>query len=295
MPINRPIIPAQPTEARYGIEKLYTCPRLTRAIYGEMFGEQAPAYNSKERIKRWQDKSVLEGLLDPANFPVKVLVYVAPDNLRWLTMTALEAATPNLPGVTVWPKYVNPVATPTVIVGPDGDRLQISGETLVDLLLARFVVNEINATLSPTFSLVPASAPWPWNIVWGLELRRRMNFSNGKNEFDAALILKGRFANGLGSPGAWALGPDGGPRWTSETPIDGEQDLRPEIPMPCRPLLENERFETVTFGGMGGVIVRTDLTVNEPAPGTGQLTAAQDAMVRQTALDTAAIRKHLGA
>jgi len=295
MPISNPVIPEQPNEGRYGIEKLFTSARLTRAVYQEMYGEQAPAYDPKRQIKRWFFTDVLEGSTDAANELCEIQVWDSTKKaIRRMTMTKQEAATPNLPGVIVWPKYVNPVATLAVIVGPDGERLQISGETLVELGLAKSVVSEINTQCGTAFALVAGGDPWPWKIVWGMEPRRRMNITSGSQEFDAAAVLRNRFAKGVGSPGQWKLGSDGGPVFVPDVPADGEQDVRPEAPMPCRPLLENERFETVTFGGMGGVVVRTDLTQNEPAPGTGQLTAAQDTILRQIGADTAAIRKTMG-
>ncbi len=295
MPISNPVIPAQPDEARYGVEKLFTSPRLTRAVYQEMHGEQAPAYDPKRQIKRWFFTDVLEGSTDPANELCEIQVWDSTKKvIRKMAMTKREAATPNLPGVLVWPKYVNTVATLAVVVGPDGDRLQISGETLVDLTLARSVVSEINAQCGTAFALAAAGDPWPWKIVWGMEPRRRMNISNGNAEFDAAAVLSNRFAKGVGSPGRWSLGSDGGPGFVPDVPIDGEQDVRPEVQMPCRSLLPNERFETVTFGGRGGLVVRTDLTQHEPAPGTGQLTTAQDTILKQIAADTTAIRTSMG-
>ncbi len=296
MPISNAIIPAQPNEARYGVERLFTSQRLTRAIYQETYGEQAPAYDPKRQIKRWFFTDVLEGSADPANELCEIQVWDGTKKaIRKMTMTKKDAATPNLPGAIVWPKYANSTATPAIVVGPEGDRITLNGASLVDLTLARSVVAEVNAQLGTGFALVAAGNPWPWKIVWGVESRRRMNISNGTQEFDAAAILVDRFKRGVGSPGQWSLGPDGGPVFTPDAPIDGEQDVRPEIPMPCRSLLPNERFETVTFGGMGGVVVRSDLTQNETAPGTGQLTAAQDAILKQIALDTAAIRKSMGA
>ena len=291
MPINNPVIPAQPEEARYGIEKLFTCPRLTRAIYQEMFGEQAPAYDPKKQIKRWFFTNVLDGSADPANELCEIQVWDSTKQaVRKMTMTKLDAATPNLPGVIVWPKYANPVATMAVVIGPEGDRITISGETLVDLALARSVVNEINASnFVPKFTLVAAGDPWPWKIAWGLESRRRMNISDGTRECDAAVILWNRFARGVGSPGQWSLGPDGGPVFTPDVPIDGEQDVRPEVPMPCRALLVNERLVVVTFGGLGNLVERIDLNVQSDSA-----TAKQDAQIKQIAADTQAIRKAMG-
>ncbi len=280
MPESRPIIPAQPNEARYGIEKLYTSPRLTRAIYAQLYGAEAPAYDPKSRIKRWFFNNLVSS--DPQNTLVTVTIWDAiTRTIRPMAMTEAVVSAPNLPGAVSWPKYVNPVGTPAIIVDPNGGQtLTMNGETLVDLVQAKAVLDEINAQLGPGFVLVPAGEPWPWKIVWGFEPRRKMNVTAGGNLWDAAAMLKNRFAAGLGSPGKWVDQGSLGPVFVSEVPNDGEQDIRPEIPMPCRPLLPNEQFATVTFGGLGGVIERTDLLpANSEAPGGG-LTAEQDRLLR---------------
>lgn len=277
MPTCNPITPAQPQEARYGIDKLYTSPRLTRATYKELYGEEAPAYDPKRRIKRW----FFTGLVpDPETGLCKVTVFDATNRtVREMSMKESEVATPNLPGSVVWPKYVTFVPTPAVIVDPDGGTtLTMNGATLVNVAQAQGVVDEINAQLGKALTLVAAAEPWPWKIVWNGEPRRKMNITDGAQLWDAAAMLKNRFAKGVGSPGKWEDQGALGPVFVPETPNDGEQDPRPEIPMPCRPLVTNERIES----GFGGLIsiVRTDLTTDEPAPGTGGLTAEQDKLLR---------------
>jgi len=274
MPTCNPIIPAQPKEARYGIEKLYTSLRLTRAMYKEIYGEEAPAYDPKRRIKRWFFTDRVSD--SPDTNLLSVPVWDATTRtIREMGMKESEVATPNLPGAASYRKYVNPASTSAVIVGPDaGDKLEINGATLVDPVVAKSVVDEINAALGTAYELKEVAAVWPWNIAYGAEPRRQMKMA----EWDMAAILKNRFAAGVGAPGRWQDQGALGPVFVPEVPNDGEQDLRPEIPMPCRALLPNERIES----GFGGLIsiVRTDLTVDEPAPGTGALTAEQDKLLR---------------
>jgi len=279
MPIsNTPRTLPQPLTARYGVEALFTSPRLTRAIYQEMYGEQPPAYDASRRIKRWFFTDVLEGSADPENELCEITVYVAPTTIRSITMTKLEAATPNLPGVTAYPKYINPPESPAVIIAPSGSTVSLDGGTLVDLGKAKMVLEEINAQLGTSYTLVPGGDPWPWKIVWGPEPRRLMNITDGSNTWSAALLLTMRFRAGLGAPGRWHSLGASGPVFTADVPNAGDQDVRPEIPMPCRQLLPNERFES----GFAGLItiMRTDLTQDEQGTGTGGLTIAQDKLLR---------------
>jgi hypothetical protein len=72
--------------------------------------------------------------------------------------------------------------------------------------------------------------PWQGRLIQALELLSR------------------RHKAGVDAPGRWDLtGAD--PQWIAEIPTaTGENDPRPEIPIPCRALTEWERLE-VGFGG----------------------------------------------
>lgn len=284
MPQCNPVIPAQPKEARYGIDKLYTSPRLTRATYKELYGEEAPPYDPAKQIKRWffTDKAATYAPGDT----VEVTVYDPTTRTicPWY-MTASDYATPNLPGLTSYPKWENPVASPAVIVGPT--ELRLAGNTLVYPDQAKAVAAEINAALGTEFEAVEvAEKPGPWKVVYNSEPRRQMLIG----PHDAALILADRYEKGVGSPGKWSLNSTGGPQFEPDVPLDGEQDLRPEIPMPCRALLPNERFATVTFGGMGGVIERTDIVPATSVTMSGGLTTEQDQMLRDILAGVRALR-----
>lgn len=274
MPECKPIIPAQPKELRYGIDKLYTSKRLTRALYKELYGVEAPAYDPKRQIKRWffTDKGV-------GTDTVEVTVYdPATDNICPWFMSAADYATPNLPGVTSYQKWENPVASPAVIVGPS--ELKLPGNTLVYPEDAQGIAAEINAQLGTKFEVTQVpDERGPWKVVYGLEPRRQMKIG----QHDAALILADRYEKGIGSPGKWSLNSTGGPQFEPDVPLDGEQDLRPEVPMPCRPLLPNEKFAEVTFGGLRGVIERVDLAEPKLAVVGGGLTAEQDRLLKAIA------------
>jgi hypothetical protein len=277
--------PPQPNEARYGIERLFPCPRLTRAIHLQTFGEEAPSYDPTRRIKRWvlpvpsdcktPDRSMrLVDVWDPT---LKEISQIA--------MTVAEAAQPNLPGAVSYPKYMPTETTAARMVGSNGAQ-GINGTALADPAAAAAIAGEINRDLGIQVSVQKVSDPWPWVIVWGSETRRNLTLVTASGQsWDAATLLGQRFAAGIGAPGRWVQG-GAGVTFVPDTPQTGEMDLRPEIPMACRPLLPNERLEVSPFGV---AVVRTDLTQDQPAPGTGSLTAAQDAILNKVGKDVTEI------
>lgn len=190
----------------------------------------------------------------------------------------------------MWPKYENPETTSAKLYGPTGDAgdgySPMNGRWLVNPTMAKSVLDEINKALNLTGTMSYPPDPWPWKVVWGSETRRNINFEFGSEVMNAATVLEERFKNGIGSPGQWVKGSSGQPQFVPDNPPTGEADLRPEIPMVVRPLLPNERVDCNPFGC---VVTRTDLTTNEPAPGTGSLTVAQDARLKTIESDVKTI------
>lgn len=297
MAINKPVVPAQPKDARYGVEKLYLTPVLTREKYFELFGEEAPYYDPARKPKRWFFSDVVEGSEDPANELIQFLVW--DPNKRAivpLIMTKLEASLPNIPGVVKFQEYKNSETTSAKLFGPTGEGgdgySPLNGRYLVDPIVAGTVLKEINKDLGTKFVAELNPDPWPWKTVYGSETRRNLNFVSGDEVRSAALVLEHRFRNGLGHPGKWVREKDGELTFELLVVPSGSGDPRPEVNIPVRPLLPNERIESTPFGS---TIVRTDLTTNEPAPGTGSLTAAQDALLKTLASDVKYIKAKLDA
>ena len=273
--------PKQPDEARYGLERLFPCARLTRATYLQAYGEEAPPYDPTRRIKRW----VLPVQAD-CKTPERSmrLVDVWDPSLKevsQIAMSVAEAARPNLPGVASFPKYTPAETTTARMVGAGGSQ-EINGLALADPAAATAIAGEIGRDLGIQVSVQKVPDPWPWVIVWGGETRRNLTLvtSTGQS-WDAETLLRQRFAAGVGAPGRWVQG-QSGVTFVPDTPQTGEMDLRPEIPMACRPLLPNERLD---FSPFGVAVVRTDLTQDQLAPGTGGLTAAQDAILNKVGRD----------
>lgn len=300
MPVNKQTTPAQPAQARYPVMDLFLMPRLTRATYQEKFGEQAPAFDPARRIQRWFFTDVLEGSEDPANELVQFSVWDEQlKKVRPYTCSKLQASTPNLPGKIVYPKWVNPEMTTATLVGPRPEGGEgsnpLNGALLVDSTLAKSVMDEINAALRMDFQLEYPPDPWPWHIVWGSETRRNVNFrsaSDPNNVVGAIWFVKNRFAAGVGAPGNWVKTDLGSASFVPDVFPDGETDVRPEIPMPMRQLFPNERIDCTPFGC---IMVRTDLTQNDPGPGTGALTSAQDSLLKQIATNVGLIKEKVQA
>lgn len=289
MPTSNRLNPPQPKDPRYSLDKLYLMPRLTRAKYQELYQEQAPVFDPTRRIQRWFFTDIPSE--DPANELVQFTIWDdAQKKMKPFTCSVEQASTPNLPGNLVYPKYVNSETTSAKLFGPLGESGEgyapMNGTYLTDPATTKAIMDEINKALGMSLTLEYASDPWPWKYVWGSETRRNINLVEGDIRMSAAFVLIDRFEKGVGSPGKWIKADTGEPQWVPDNPPTGEADLRPEIPMVCRPLLLNERVDCTPFGC---AVVRTDLTTNETGPGTGGLTVAQDGRLKTIESDVKSI------
>jgi len=268
----------QPNQKKYGIEEIYLCQRLTRAIYLKKFGEEAPAYDSSRRIKRWLIPPTPGKAPDLSKRTVKVW-----DDTKKaivpLEMTEIEAASVNLPGTLSYPKYVNPEASVAVMNGGSLSQ-NVNGAMLVLPTYANAIVSEIKNDLGIELSVVKVPDPWPFAIVWGTETRRHLNLVTESGvSWDASQLVRSRFSNGIGAPGKWVKAGDG-ITFVADIPPNGEMDLRPEVPMAVRDLLPNEKLE-IQFMGIP-VIVRTDIDI-PPDQQTGSgLTTEEKEMLKGT-------------
>ena len=247
---SNPVIPDVPNEPYYGIERLWLFARHNRQTWEEQYGQQAPPWDKERRIKRWADTSVLAGIADPANTYVSYDVFDAADKkFKRLTLTVQEAATPNLPGEYVLPKWT-PAATPAVVTGPGGEQplnpeiicLKEEAEALAEELGVGTVVESNSFTMGP------------FRIEWRGEKRRLWNIKIGANLHSAARLLRWKHGLGIGAPGHWVISNDQ-PVWTPHRAETQEWDPRPEVPVPCRPLTEREALYVDPFQT---VIYRTD-------------------------------------
>lgn len=256
MIVSEPKAPTPPERASYPVTELQLFPRLTRAAYAEMYGEQAPAWDPKRRIQRWFDTSPLDGLDgDPRERMVSYEVFdPAAGRFRRLEMTVAEASTPNLPGAVSYPKYR---VAPTLAVmrsTVDGSEAPLNPSYLCERSEALAMARDIGAGDDAVRETEFAG---PWRVVWQGESRRLWTLAWRGGRLQASALLAQRHAQGIGAPGRWDL-TGAEPVWISAAGGEtGEMDPRPEVPVPVRRLLPQERLQQ----GLGGIwtVVREDL------------------------------------
>ncbi len=271
---NGPTNPPIPSEEVYGPASLQLFARHNRETFLATFGQQAPKWDKSRPIKRWFDTT-----LEPGTKVTYSVFNDAKKGFQQLPMTAEEAALINLPGTVAYPKHV---------VAPTAARIvSASGAFPMNatLLSTQDEANNLAVVIMGSDGRVAESdafAAGNFSIDWGTETRRAwviFSASNPTVRYSVAGLLKQQFANGVGSPGTWifpftAQVP---PVWAPEAPGDaGEQDPRPEVPIPVRSLLPNEAVKPNFLGTV--YIYRTDKdnpftnTVNNSG---GGLTEAQ--------------------
>ncbi|MCW5982456.1 MAG: hypothetical protein KIT09_30495 [Bryobacteraceae bacterium] len=268
--VSKPKELSLPDEPFYPIDRLLLFDRHNRLTWEQAFDAQAPPWDKQRRIKRWADTTALEGVDDPDTHIVQY-DYFDPvtRSFQKLAITAREAAAPNLPGKYAYPKYVV-APTPAVVVGPDGKTQPLSPAILCSRAEAQALAAELGAS-----NVVEQSSfvTGPFGIDWRGETRRQWLIGIGSDYHSAAALLQAKYKDGIGAPGEWVTTP-GGPRWVSHAQDTGEQDPRPEIPIPCRRLFPQE---ALSLGHpMSVVVYRTDRSseYNRLAEGGG-LTAEQ--------------------
>lgn len=283
---SKPVTPAQPNEARYPIDRLNLFQRHNRDTFQKAFGQQAPPWDRAKPIKRWFDTGALEGSEDPQNDVVTYEGYdTGQKKWRRIALTVADASSINLPGAFVYPKRIV-APTPAVLVDPNGAH-PLNVNYLCTREEAQRLCDELQAEgiqESAAFT-GPLQINWlgeqrrQWCVVWHGELR------------SAPQLLMYQTANGVGAPGKWDTS-SGSPIWISYMQDTGEQDVRPEVLMPTRKLLANERIDVGLFGI---AVVRTDKTQDQAAPGTGSLTQDQDKLLRAAAAGVAVLVEALPA
>lgn len=244
LPPSFPTEQPQPDLEQYGMEHTYLFPRLVRAEMLAATGYNPPEWNKEKQIKRWYDSRAAQ--LDPQGayvYGAWVAGINAPE-YRQFTMTNAEAAVPNLPGASVWPRY-KPAPTSALLVGMNGSGASgVNPDLLMMEVDAALLANQVGGVLteSPGY--------WPWTYVWGNEQRRIWDITINGTVYSAHLLRNQMFANGVGAPGSWTIDSQRGPLWVSSIPYDnGVVDGRPEIPIPCRDRKPDE-LPTLAFGGI---------------------------------------------
>jgi hypothetical protein len=273
--IINPKNPSVPDEPHYPIDTIYKFDRHDRISWERAFGEQAPAWDPGRPAKSWADTSVLEGVADPDNTYVEYDYFdMATRRFAKLRLSVSEAATPNLKGAYIYPEFIVP-STPAVIVNPDGGENSINPRMLCYRSEANELARQLNAT-----SIVENrfSDSGKFTIEWRGEQRRMWLIRIGANYHNVGLLLQRQYRGGIGAPGEWTVPPTGQPVWVARKQETGS-DARGEVPVPCRPLAENEAL--YLGHPMKVIVYRTDMESDFNQP-TGDAPSVFPADLRAT-------------
>lgn len=217
------------------ISELHIFDRLTRPIFRQKFGSDAPPYDPANPIKRWTDPSP----------PVNPVYRTVDANGQFVefALTAEEARAVNLPGVVVYPKY-EVAPTPARVIDYAGRESPLNPEHLSHRHEADAIAADLGLTASAVREIALAGA---FGFVWNGEQRRvwLIDLPDGPHNVGALLAMKNR--NGVGSPGKWEVTPEG-PQWHTTVVENTVIDPRPEVPMPMRELRPDEKLRQ-TFAG----------------------------------------------
>lgn len=273
-PESKPVVPALPDIGIYGPMELETFKRFNREKYQETYGEQAPPWDKSRNIKRWFDTEVLDKCIaeggDPDTELTQYLVFDQyanpkakyPDftcGLKKIVMTVRQASQINLPGLVSYPKYVVEPSPAQVVcsfgeevVNPYNANQICSYEDAVTL--AKALGMSKNAVAESEWAMSLCAVRWngetrrPWVVTW-------TNKGGQVVKLQASFLIAEMYRNGVGAPGKWSF--DGAePNWISDQVESGEQDPRPEVPIPCRQFADVERWHMTPFGTQ---IYRTDI------------------------------------
>ncbi|MCW5977194.1 MAG: hypothetical protein KIT09_03915 [Bryobacteraceae bacterium] len=235
--VSKPKVLTLPDEPFYPVDRLFLFDRQNRLTWEQQFKEQAPAWDRNRQIKRWADTSALDGVANPDTRMVEYDYFdPATRSFQKFRITAREAASPNLPGKYVYPKYVVEPTTAVVVNLAGGAPQPLNPATLCHKAEAEAIVAELKVGEVVEGQSFVAG---PFRIDWQSETRRRWLIKIGSDFHSASALIQDRNREGVGSPGEWAI-TTSGPRWVSFSQDTGEQDPRPEIPIPCRPLFPQE-------------------------------------------------------
>jgi len=268
-----PAAQPQPSDPTYNTSVLTLLPEYTRASFEAAFGVQPLPYDVTRPQKTWFDSTKK---CDNTTVTYQKFDSSNGGSIVPFTQPSCDAATVNLKGLPHYDAFVNPVTKSNVnvqcvfkgcVASPLGAGLQ---STLTE---AQAMLAEIG---DPTLKIVnnvpsPAGTSFVYTLI---------NPSSDVSVYYIGSMNVGQYwparqSQGIAYPGKWVKVSSGLYAFTpAPTANDGSQDIRPNVPVPVRALLPNEKFATVAVGGLGFtnlVIQRTDLAPapNPGAPATG--------------------------
>jgi hypothetical protein len=270
------------------VEELELFPRLTRALFKQMYGFQAPPYDPKEPVRRFFDSGAAGQPDEPYTYGSWTAVNGKP-YYRRVVITVAQARVPNLPGTYEYARYAAAPTGAHWTSNLDGQETALNPEYLSTAQEAAGLAAELSGVAGLSVGDVseqqlsnPAAL-----LVYPADEQRRVYVLQVNGEFhNVGLLRKAKFVQGVDAPGRWVVSANS-PAWLPEIPQD-TGELSTEMPAPQRELYANERME-IGFGG-NLAVRRTD------TPGTQAIDdeKSQAARVREILERVIRIEQQLG-
>ena len=293
LPIEQP----QPSQEFYGLDVLNLFETYSRAQFEAAGGPLIPFDPSRPEQDWWDDTYAAITPTQSVSYHAVVWGAGGTAAIGSFTQTAAQMATPNFKGL---PHYSKWTPTPTRAVynhaAPSStspvDPKDLSTAEQAQALLAELGGASI-VDIGANSVTLPNIGQIVFPVTYSPDDPRRLFavvLSSGKL-FNVGQALAERNFAGVGAPGSWVPNATqiSGLSWQAAALPDGSASTAPALPVPCRPLLANERLMTSLVGGLGfqtTQVQRTDLipTATPASGGGGTDPVLLDIQVKVTAL-----------
>jgi hypothetical protein len=293
LPVEQP----QPNQEFYGLDVLNLLRTYTRAQFEAAGGPLIPFDPARPEQDWWDDTYAGAPPTQSVRYDAVVPGAAGAATIGSFTQTAAQMATPNFRGLPGYPRW-NPTPTSAVYnhaspsatspVDPrDLSTAEQAQELLAELGGTSIVDVGANSVTLPNISQIV----FPATYSSGDPRRLFSVVLSGGKLFNVGQALAEKYANGIGAPGSWV--PDAtqtsGLGWQATALPDGSTSAASSLPIPCRPLLANERLTMSLIGGLGfqiAQIQRMDLIPSAVTTSGGGVTdpVLLDIQVKVTAL-----------
>jgi hypothetical protein len=275
-----PIEQAQPSQEFYGLDVLNLFKTYTRAQFEAAGGPLIPFDPARPEQDWWDDTYAAAVPTQSVRYNALVLGPGGAAAIGSFTQTAARMATPNFKGL---PHYSRWMSAPTRALynhAAPSISSPVEPRDLSTAEQAQALLAELGGTSIVDIGANSVTLPNIGQIVFPVtyppdEPRRlfAVLLFSGKL-FNVGQALSEKYSAGVGAPGSWATDATqiSGLSWQAASLPDGSASSASALPVPCRPLLANERLMTSLVGGLGfqtTQVQRTDMTPAAPLSGGG--------------------------
>lgn len=271
----------QPATSPYPTSVLQAYPTYDRASYQAATGKQAPPFNPALPPKAWFDP------ISTIGSNTYNVLGADGQSFTTLTLPASQAGIVNLKGLPTYEPFI-PVQTNIEAVGCVGCQAFPLGAGLQSTLAqAKALVAEIG---DPSLKIRDLTVLGTGAAIGYTKINPNSDVSVYMvGDMNVGQSWGGRQSKGIGYPGSWNKVSDGEYDFAFDNLTDGTNSLLPDVKVPVRLLLPNEKFVTVSTGGLGFssvMIARTDVdqqSTGAPSTGatSGGFTDADRAMLKE--------------